>query len=81
MTEPADKSFDRIKRALRKGAVDRNAKTALALGAAMSGAVVSLPALAVTTTGVLVGLCYVKFRKKKKYEEIGKLNIVSDDDF
>ena len=81
MTEPTDKSLDRIKRALRKGAIDRNAKTALALGAAMSGAVISLPALAVTTTGALAGLCYLKYRKKKIDKEIEKLNVISDDDF
>ena len=81
MTEPADKSFDRIKCALRRGAIARNAKTALVLGAAMSGAIISLPALAVTTTGALAGLYYLKFRKKKTDKKIRKLNIISDEDF
>ena len=70
MTEPSDKSLDRIRRALRKGAIDRNAKTALALGAAMSGAIISLPALAITTTGTLTGLYVLRCRKKRKDQKL-----------
>jgi len=81
MTNPSDTDLQRIKKALRKGAIDRNAKTALALGAAMSGAIISLPALAVTTTGALAGLCLMNYRKQKRDEAAKKLNIIPENDF
>lgn len=57
--------IQRINQSLRNAAVKRNAKTALFLGVAASGAIVSTPALAITAMGSLAGL-YVwdHFQKK-----------------
>ena len=57
--------MQRINQSLRNAAVKRNAKTALLLGVAASGAIVSTPALAITAMGSLAGL-YVwdHFQKK-----------------
>ena len=81
MTNPVDADLQRIKKALRKGAIDRNAKTALALGVAMSGAIISLPALSVTTIGALAGLCLIKYRKQKRDEVTKKLNVILENKF
>ena len=48
--------MNRINQSLRTAAVKRNAKTALFLGVAASGAIVSTPVLAVTAMGSLAGL-------------------------
>ncbi|MDA7501449.1 hypothetical protein N8478_00815 [bacterium] len=48
--------IERINHSLRTAAVKRNAKTALFLGVAASGAIVSTPVLAVTAMGSLAGL-------------------------
>ena len=57
--------MQRIHQSLRNAAVKRNAKTALFLGMAASGAIVSTPALAITAMGSIAGL-YVwdHFQKK-----------------
>ena len=57
--------MQRINQSLRNAAVKRNAKTALFLGVAASGAIVSTPALAISAMGSLAGL-YVwdHFHKK-----------------
>ena len=57
--------FERINHSLRIAAVKRNAKTALFLGVAVSGAIVSTPVLAVTAMGSLAGL-YVWDHLQKK---------------
>lgn len=71
----------RIKKALRKGAIDRNAKTALALGLAMSGAIISLPVLAATTSTTLMGLYLLKCRKKTLTKKQNNLSLYEGDDF
>ena len=81
MTKPFDSDLQRIKNVLRKGAIDRNAKTALALGVAMSGAIISVPALAVTATTAMAGLYVLKWRKQMKNDYSAKLNEISNDDF
>ena len=58
-------AFERINHSLRTAAVKRNAKTALFLGVAASGAIVSTPVLAVTAMGSLAGL-YVWDHLQKK---------------
>ena len=57
--------MQRINQSLRNAAIKRNAKTALFLGVAASGAIVSTPALAITAMGSLAGI-YVwdHFQKK-----------------
>ena len=57
--------MQRINQSHRNAAVKRNAKTAVFLGVAASGAIVSTPALAITAMGSLAGL-YVwdHFQKK-----------------
>lgn len=57
--------IERINQSLRTAAVKRNAKTALFLGVAASGAIVSTPVLAVTAMGSLAGL-YVWDHLQKK---------------
>ncbi len=58
-------SIDRINQALRTAAIKRNAKTALFLGVAASGSIISIPALAVTAFGSLAGLyLWGHFQKK-----------------
>jgi len=57
--------MQRINQSLRNAAVKRNAKTALFLGVAASGAIVSTPALAITAMGSLTGLyIWDHFQKK-----------------
>ena len=48
--------MDRINKSLRAASAKRNAKTALFLCVAASGAIVSTPALALTAMGSLAGL-------------------------
>jgi len=81
MANPKGAGLQRINQALRKAAIGRNAKTALALSAALSGAIISLPALAVTTTGALAGLCLIKHRKQKRDGETKKLRVIPDNEF
>lgn len=73
--------LQRIKAALRRGAIDRNAKTALALGLAMSGAIISLPALAVTTAGTMTALYAAKLCKKQSERKENTLRIIDENDF
>ena len=58
-------TMDRINQSLRTAAVKRNAKTALFLGVAASGAIVSTTALAVTAFGSLAGLYFWGHFQKK----------------
>ena len=81
MTKPIDPDLQRIRNALRKGAIDRNAKTALALGVAMSGAIISAPALAVTATTAMASLYLLKWRKQMQNDYSEKLNEISEDEF
>lgn len=57
--------MNRINQSLRTAAVKRNAKTALFLGVAASGAIVSTPLLAVTAMGSLAGLYAWDYFQKK----------------
>ena len=57
--------MNRINQSLRTAAVKRNAKTALFLGVAASGAIVSTPVLAVTAVGSLAGLYAWDYFQKK----------------
>ena len=57
--------MNRINQSLRLAAVKRNAKTALFLGVAASGAIVSTPVLAVTAMGSLAGLYAWDYFQKK----------------
>jgi hypothetical protein len=60
-----DTPIQRINKSLRHAAIRRNAKTALFLGIASSGAIVSMPALAVTAMGSLASLYIWDFYHKK----------------
>ena len=55
-----------IAKKLRATAVTRNAKTALFLGIASSGAIISAPALAVTAVGSVASLYAWDYLQKKK---------------
>ena len=57
--------MNRINQSLRTAAVKRNAKTALFLGIASSGAIISTPVLAVTAMGSLAGLYAWDYFQKK----------------
>ena len=57
--------MNRINQSLRTAAVTRNAKTALFLGIAASGAIVSTSVLAVTAMGSLAGLYAWDYFQKK----------------
>ena len=76
-----DPDLYRIKRALRRGSIDRNAKTALALGIAISGGFFSMPALAATISGTFLGIVFLRNRKRTRDKQIEKLNIIDNDDF
>lgn len=56
--------LQRIQRALRKGAIQRNVKTGMIVAAAASGALISTPAL-VLTAGVTMGALYFANNKNK----------------
>lgn len=51
-------NLQRIKKSLRRGAIERNVKTGLIVAAAASGALVSTAAL-IVTAGVTMGALYV----------------------
>ena len=55
----------RIQHSLRKAAVDRNVKTALILGAGVSGALISLPWFAATAVSTTLVLTVVRYRQQK----------------
>lgn len=57
--------LQRIRHSLRKGAVDRNLKTALILGTGASGAFISLPWFAATAVGTTLLLTVVRYRQQK----------------
>lgn len=60
------KEFDlqRINKALRRGAIERNVKTGLIVAAAASGALISTPAL-IVTAGVTMGALYIANNRKQ----------------
>ena len=58
-------SFPQVAKAFRAAAIKRNAKTALFLGIASSGAIISAPALAVTVVGSFTGLYLWDLTQKK----------------
>jgi diphthamide biosynthesis methyltransferase len=66
MKSPQQDDYQRIKSALRKAAVERNAKTALILGAAASGAVFGLTGLAITAAGATIALSVMKLSQDRK---------------
>jgi hypothetical protein len=63
----------RIKKALRRGAIERNVKTGLIVAAAASGALISTPAL-IVTAGVTMGALYLANNRKDKEEASLKVN-------
>jgi diphthamide biosynthesis methyltransferase len=66
MKSPQQDDYQRIKSALRKAAVERNAKTALIVGAAASGAIFGLTGLAITAAGATIVLSVMKFNQDRK---------------
>ena len=61
-------SMPRVAKSLRTAAIRRNAKTALFLGIASSGAIISAPALAVTAVGSFATLyAWDYFQNKRNY--------------
>ena len=62
------KSMPKVAKQLRAAAINRNAKTALFLGIASSGAIISAPALAVTALGSFASLYAWDYFQKKKLE-------------
>jgi hypothetical protein len=65
MLKDADE-IQRIKAALNRGRLQRNLKTAIILLAASSGALVSQPVLAATSTGTLISLLLTNMIKSKQ---------------
>lgn len=65
MALPDSEEYQRIRRSLRKGAIERNAKTALILGAAASGAFFGLTGLAVTAAGATIAVSVAKWRQDR----------------
>lgn len=65
MTLPDKDEYQRIRRSLRKAAIERNAKTALVLGAAASGALFGLTGLAITAAGATIAVSVVKWRQDR----------------
>lgn len=55
--------LQRIKKSLRRGAIERNVKTGLIVAAAASGALISTPAL-IVTAGVTMGALYIANNRK-----------------
>lgn len=55
--------LQRIKKSLRRGAIQRNVKTGLIVAAAASGALISAPAL-IVTVGVTMGALYIVNNRK-----------------
>ena len=68
MMNKTDKDLERIKVALRKGAIQRNGKTALLLGIALSGAIVGTPWLIATLGGTSLYL-YTFGKRKEKFSK------------
>lgn len=60
--------LQRIKKTLRKGAIERNVMTGLIVAAAASGALISTPVL-VVTAGVTMGALYFANNRKKPEEQ------------
>jgi len=60
--------LQRIQKALRKGAIERNVKTGLIVAAAASGALISTPAL-VVTAGVTMGALYIANNRRRPEEQ------------
>ncbi len=65
MNLPDKDEYQRMRKSLRKAAIDRNAKTALVLGAAASGALFGLTGLAITATGATIAISVVKWRQDR----------------
>jgi len=59
--------LQRIKKSLRRGAIERNVKTGLIVAAAASGALISTPAL-IVTAGVTMGALYIANNRKNDEE-------------
>jgi hypothetical protein len=66
--------LQRIKKTLRRGAIERNVKTGLIVAAAASGALISTPAL-IVTAGVTMGALYFANNRKTDQEEDGKVPV------
>jgi hypothetical protein len=65
MNLPDKDEYQRMRKTLRKAAIDRNAKTALVLGAAASGALFGLTGLAITAAGATIAVSVVKWRQDR----------------
>ena len=65
MSLPDSDEYQRIRKSLRKASIERNAKTALVLGAAASGAVFGLTGLAVTAAGATIAVSVAKWRQDR----------------
>lgn len=59
--------LQRIKKSLRRGAIERNVKTGLIVAAAASGVLISTPAL-IVTAGVTMGALYIANNRKTDQE-------------
>jgi hypothetical protein len=66
--------LQRIKKSLRRGAIERNVKTGLIVAAAASGALISTPAL-IVTAGVTMGALYFANNRKTDQEEDDKVPV------
>ena len=60
--------LQRINKALRRGAIERNVKTGLIVAAAASGALISTPAL-IVTAGVTMGALYIANNRKQDEDQ------------
>ena len=60
--------LQRINKALRRGAIERNVKTGLIVAAAASGALISTPAL-IFTAGVTMGALYIANNRKQDEDQ------------
>jgi len=65
MKSPRLSEYQRVKSVLRRAAIERNAKTALILGVAASGAFFGLPGLALTAAGTTLAVSLAKYRQDR----------------
>jgi hypothetical protein len=63
MNLPDNDEYQKIRKGLRKASIDRNAKTALIIGAAASGAFFGLTGLAITAAGATIAVSVTKWRQ------------------
>ncbi len=75
-----EEDLQRIRKALHRGFIARNTKTALTLGVAVSGAIISTQVMAVTIVLTIASLYLLKLKKNTTQKRINDLNIIDNID-